>query len=64
MMGPRSPDSLRRAQQIEDRVWVELIKLEAPLDPEPISKGDATTERKRGNEGNGVGRREEEEIGD
>ena len=50
------------SQHFEERVWVKVIKLIAPLDPKPVAKCDTSAESQCGKESNGVWRGEEEQI--
>ena len=59
-----SPYPLRRIQHLKDRVWVEVVELIASFNPEPIAKCYAPTQCESGEEGDGVGRGEEEEVED
>jgi hypothetical protein len=54
----------RRAQHIEDRVRVELVVSVALLDPEPIPKSYERGQAESGEDGDGVRRREEQEVED
>lgn len=60
----KKPHPSGRAQHIEDRIRVELVVGVALLDPEPVAESDARGEAEGGEHGDGVGRREEEEVED
>ena len=57
-----SPYPLRRVQHLENGVRVEAVELVTPLDPKPVPEGDAPAQCQGGEEGDGVGWREEEQV--
>lgn len=61
---PISPYPLRCIQHLKDRIRVEVVELKTPLNPEPVPKRDASAQRQGRQEGDGVWRREEEEVDD
>ena len=60
----KQPSPLRRIQNVKDRVGIEAISAGAGLDPKPVAGGDGAAKREGGEEGDGVGRGEEEQVDD